>query len=231
MYGFVYETVNLVNGKKYIGKRVYNKGWEKYLGSGQILKLAIKKYGRENFQRVILKECSSAQELEEAERFYIALYGAVEDPNYYNLAEGGTGGRTTKAGLNHPKSNKRLICAYHIGDNIIYEFYTQRYAQDLIGVDQRDISNCLTGVQTSARGYIFYYKDEGMPEIPMRLLTKIAYFKGEEIEFQGNQELSNKIGVNPSTIGNIVRGKTKRSKDGLTIKFKDNPEPSIVKLQ
>lgn len=43
-YGFIYITTNLINGKKYIGqKKGYN---DTYLGSGKILKLAIKKYGR-----------------------------------------------------------------------------------------------------------------------------------------------------------------------------------------
>lgn len=231
MYGFIYETTNLINGRKYIGKRIYSEGWESYLGSGELLKLAIKKYGKENFQRTILKECRTSKELEEAEKYYIKLYDAVANLAYYNLAEGGTGGRTTEKGKNHPKSNQRLSCAYSIRDNVIYEFYTQRYAQDILGVNQRIISDCLNKKQFSANDYIFYYKDEGMPEIPVRLRMKIAFFKGEVIEFIGNAELSRKIGVNPSTIGNIVRGKTKQSKDGLTIQFKDNPEPSVVKLQ
>lgn len=39
-YGFIYITTNLINGKKYIGqKKGYN---DTYLGSGKILKLAIK---------------------------------------------------------------------------------------------------------------------------------------------------------------------------------------------
>lgn len=60
------------------------------------------------------------------------------------------------------------------------------------------------------------------------ILAKEFTLKDGTIEFISNAELSRKIGVNPSI---IVRGKTKQSKDGLTIKFKDNPEPSIVKLQ
>ena len=48
-YGFVYITTNMINGKKYIGKRKYSTGWEKYLGSGKYLKNALKKYGKYNF--------------------------------------------------------------------------------------------------------------------------------------------------------------------------------------
>ena len=150
---------------------------------------------------------------------------------YYNLAEGGTGGRTTGTGVSHPKSGTRLACAYSIRDNIIYKFYTQRYAEKVIGVKQNIISDCLRKKQISANDYIFYYEDEGMPNIPDRLKLKIAYWNNEEILFVSNAELSRITGVNASTVGNLVSGKTTMSRGGLTVKFKDNPEPSIVNLQ
>ena len=53
-YGFVYITTNKINGKKYIGQRTYKKaGWEKYLGSGKLLRKAISRYGVENFEKEI----------------------------------------------------------------------------------------------------------------------------------------------------------------------------------
>ena len=45
----VYCLENKINGKKYIGKKKYMKGWETYLGSGILLKEAIKKYGEKNY--------------------------------------------------------------------------------------------------------------------------------------------------------------------------------------
>jgi hypothetical protein len=57
--GVIYKTTNLINGKIYVGKRVFNS--EKfmktnYYGSGTLLKLSIIKYGLENFDRIILEE-------------------------------------------------------------------------------------------------------------------------------------------------------------------------------
>ena len=79
---------------KYIGKCIYTRknNWENYLGSGLYLKRAIKKYGVENFTRIILSEATSAEELMVLEEYYILLYNAVESPDYYNVKLTSIGG-------------------------------------------------------------------------------------------------------------------------------------------
>ena len=48
MYGYIYLTTNLLNGKKYIGKHTHSEfDFEKYRGSGKVLKEAFNKYGKE----------------------------------------------------------------------------------------------------------------------------------------------------------------------------------------
>lgn len=49
MYYTVYRTINLVNGKTYIGRHSTNDISDSYLGSGSRIKSAISKYGSENF--------------------------------------------------------------------------------------------------------------------------------------------------------------------------------------
>jgi len=49
MFYTVYKTINLVNGKIYVGLHVTDKLDDDYLGSGKLIQAAIKKYGRENF--------------------------------------------------------------------------------------------------------------------------------------------------------------------------------------
>ena len=73
MNHYVYETTNLINGKKYIGKRSCKCPIEedKYIGSGTILKVAIKKYGKENFKKEILQICENEEMAFEWEKFYI----------------------------------------------------------------------------------------------------------------------------------------------------------------
>jgi hypothetical protein len=70
--GFIYLTTNLINNKIYIGQRKItnrpNKD-ELYLGSGNLITKAIKKYGRHNFNRTILKFCETIDELNSSEIF------------------------------------------------------------------------------------------------------------------------------------------------------------------
>ncbi len=93
-YGFIYETINKLNGKKYIGKCIYARqnNWQSYLGSGKYLKRAIKKYGRDCFERQILAEAYSDKELNELEEEYILKFNAVESPDFYNIKFTSIGG-------------------------------------------------------------------------------------------------------------------------------------------
>ena len=45
-YGFIYITTNLVNGIRYLGQKKFDRIWKTYLGSGSIIRRAIKKYGK-----------------------------------------------------------------------------------------------------------------------------------------------------------------------------------------
>lgn len=88
----VYKTTNLVNGKIYVGKT--ERSDLNYFGSGLLIRRAIKKYGVENFVRETLQECSTLEELNLAEIFWIWELGSTERSTGYNIASGGSGGKT-----------------------------------------------------------------------------------------------------------------------------------------
>ena len=96
MYGYIYKTTNLKNGKVYIGKHKSNKYDSSYLGSGRLLEQAIKKYGKENFSNEVLAVAFSDNELNQKEIYYISSYKAAYGKNCYNIAFGGEGGDATK---------------------------------------------------------------------------------------------------------------------------------------
>lgn len=87
----VYKTTNLVNGKIYIGKHETNDINDGYLGSGNLIRRAIKKYGRENFKREILFECSSKEEMDIKEAELVNEEFLKRD-DVYNIKLGGDGG-------------------------------------------------------------------------------------------------------------------------------------------
>lgn len=102
LYRFIYRTTNLINGKSYIGQHTTVNLNDGYLGSGTVLKKAIEKYGKENFDREILCYASSEKELNELEKLYIDSYNAVENEDYYNLIEGGHPGCSPMYGEDNP---------------------------------------------------------------------------------------------------------------------------------
>lgn len=86
-YGFIYVTTNIKNGMKYIGK--HTNFDDNYLGSGILLKEAIRKFGAENFEREIIAYGYTVEQLNELEKSYINVFNAVKNPLFYNIAPGG----------------------------------------------------------------------------------------------------------------------------------------------
>ena len=86
----IYKTINKINNKIYIGKDVYNN--PNYLGSGKMLKKAIKKYGKENFKKEIIESCDDEQKLSNREIYWIDKLNATDNNIGYNIAIGGSGG-------------------------------------------------------------------------------------------------------------------------------------------
>lgn len=89
MYGYIYKTTNLINGKIYIGQHKKSFFDPKYKGSGKIFQEALKKYGKENFEVIMLEAFDTFEELNAAEIRYIKMFDARNSDLGYNLAEGG----------------------------------------------------------------------------------------------------------------------------------------------
>ncbi len=92
MFYILYKTTNKVNGKYYIGIHRTDNIDDGYMGSGKLLRSAIKKYGIENFDREIIKYCNSLEELVDEER-KIVNEDFVLDKSTYNMEIGGSGGK------------------------------------------------------------------------------------------------------------------------------------------
>lgn len=86
----VYKTTNIVNGKFYVGVHKTNNINDSYLGSGKLLKYAIRKYGKENFVREVLYVFDSKRDAYLKEQEIVNSVFLIQD--VYNLKKGGEGG-------------------------------------------------------------------------------------------------------------------------------------------
>jgi group I intron endonuclease len=116
----IYCIENKINGKKYIGK-----GKDVFIRmtnpheTCRFINSAIKKYGKENFNRYIVEYCG-LNELTEREQYYIQKWN-TKTPNGYNLTDGGEGivnpspetrkkMRKAKLGTHHSAEWKENMC-------------------------------------------------------------------------------------------------------------------------
>ena len=75
----------------YIGKHVTENKDDGYMGSGLRIRRAIAKYGLENFEKSILFECKSKQEMNKKEAEIVNEEFIARD-DVYNIKLGGEGG-------------------------------------------------------------------------------------------------------------------------------------------
>jgi hypothetical protein len=90
-YSYVYKLINKNNSEYYIGLRSC---WclpeedKKYYGSGKRIRSCIKKYGKEIFEKQILKTFATRYEASEYEKFLVTIE-LIKDPLCLNLKPGG----------------------------------------------------------------------------------------------------------------------------------------------
>ena len=87
MYYTIYKITNKINNKFYIGKHQTEDLNDGYMGSGKLIKRAIKKYGFDNFVKEILHIFDNEADMNAKEKELVVL-----SEQSYNLCDGGHGG-------------------------------------------------------------------------------------------------------------------------------------------
>jgi hypothetical protein len=102
---YLYQIKNNINGKIYIGIHSTKNMDDGYYGSGNLISKSIKKYGKHNFTKTILKFCDSREELVNLEREIVNKYFIIREDTY-NLCLGGSSINSTWENSNKTIKNK-----------------------------------------------------------------------------------------------------------------------------
>jgi hypothetical protein len=108
-YNYVYITTNLINGKQYIGDHSTNNLNDNYIGSGLLIKPAIKKYSKSSFKKEILEYFDTKENAVKNQEKYIKQFNTLI-PNGYNIHDKG-GVKFSE----HSEETKNKIGLFHKG--------------------------------------------------------------------------------------------------------------------
>lgn len=151
----VYMHKNKINGKRYVGitgrepKTRWGQNGKNYKRQLYFWN-AIKKYGWNNFEHIILRSNLSEEEANFLERWLIKKY-KLKDRNYgYNVVDGGN----TKTPY--------VIFGYDINNgSFIGKWKEAAIAANYLNIPSAGIYGCCRGDYKSFRGYYFSYKNYG----------------------------------------------------------------------
>lgn len=106
MENYFYRINNLINGKFYYGSHGGKNS--NYKGSGVVIERAVKKYGANNFQVIILKKFKTRKEAYCFEDRFLRLYKISSLANSYNIKDAALGGDTFSNNPNKEITRKKM---------------------------------------------------------------------------------------------------------------------------
>lgn len=213
----IYKTTNLVNGKIYVGKDEKNN--PEYLGSGKILKLVINKNGRDKFKKEILETCSTRKELNDREKYWIKELDSIKEG--YNIAEGGTGGKT--------KFNTIPVYQFEKNGFLIKKWNSAIEAAKELSIDDSSIMKVCKGKLYSCGGWIWSYTDYVKQYKDPRTIKILQYDKDGTFikEWESIIEIKNSIGISDRQMHQTLDKINKTAKSFIWLRKKDKIENNI----
>lgn len=225
----IYLVKNLITEKLYVGqtKRSLDQRWLEHCRKKSgclLLKYAIQKYGSRNFEIKVLEQCSSIEEMNLKEEYYIKSLNTLS-PNGYNLVSGGnsrefteelrekfslmnTGERNGMFGKKHSEDTKSKIAHKAIGRAATEETRSK-------------MSESKKGSDNSRFGKEISKNQKKVLEHANRLRKKQVLCHQNNVLYESIKDASRDLGLSDTGIANVCNGKFKKLK-GLTFEFKES---------
>lgn len=229
--------INKINNKKYIGitKQEPKDRWQNGHGyTGCIVfHSAIKKYGWDNFEHIILMSNLSKEQACEAEKKLIKQYKTTNRNFGYNISLGGDGinipirnhewnSRISQSHLGELNPSARKIVLINEKYELIKIYECMKYAADELNLHIAHIQDVCDKKYSNTGGYIFMYyegymknKNELLKKEPIRLKPykrKIIQYDVDYNfinEYESIREAARQTNINRHIIGDFLRGRSK----------------------
>ena len=212
----IYLVTNLINGKKYIGQTQTDD--ETYYGSGLNILKALKKYSRKNFKREILCHCSTLEELNEKEIYFIDFYDAVNSDMFYNIHPGGLGGPSRKYTQEEKDKHSLSSTKFWLGKKLseehkkkLAEAATGRISK-LKGIKRPELAEKMKGLKYTEERKEKMAKGREKAIAKSRHPVKLFDIEGNFIQdFESSRAVAKFLNVDDSIVAYYFSGKRKSS--------------------
>lgn len=208
----VYVHINKVNGKKYIGQT--KQSLEQRFRSGEGYKNspkfygAIKKYGWNNFEHILLFDELTLAEANKKEEELIKKYDTTNDDNGYNIAYGGNNHDISEETVQKILiAKQKRVDRYDKNGVYIDSFDNAKIAGRQLNISPSGIYACCNGIRKSAGNYIWKYHHcdsivEKYEDTSLKKVTQIDRHTLEVLnQFNSIVEASVNTGVDKNSIG------------------------------
>lgn len=152
----IYMHRNKLNNKVYVGQTCKNKLTYRWGVNGICYRHqskfynAIKKYGWDNFEHIVLEENVSLDDVDRKEKYYIDKFNSIK--NGYNVQEGG---------INHrPITKRKIVYQFDLKGKFIKKWSSITEAGETLNIALGSIVKVCKHQLLSCGGYLWSYKKD-----------------------------------------------------------------------
>jgi group I intron endonuclease len=215
----VYMHRNKINGKKYIGQAKGNpeNRWKKGYKGCTCFYNAIKKYGWNNFEHLILLDDLTIDEANICEKEFIKLLKTTDRQYGYNIQYGGKNG-------NHSLETRAKISASNIGKHKNFGkdnyFYGKTHTQETIAIIRaKNIGRAHSQEEKAKRRKSLKGKQAGILHSNIKPVLQFDKNGNFIREWQYINQARDCLGIDPSTIVRCCKGR-QQTAGGYIWKYK-----------